>query len=111
MGYLTPPQVDNPLVRTTVEGFPIIIFHKATPDSPRTFLGKYNFNCDKGSTDAFGFTSPTVHQSWEFLNNTSERCLFLSDDFSSLQSDGVTPMWQSDFEVRYPDDTPSITHL
>lgn len=110
LGFLTPPQVINSAVRTTVDGFPIVIFNKLTEDSERVFVGKYNFNTDKGSTDAFGFTDTVNQESWEFLNNISPRCLFRSADFTSL--DGLGDLaWKSDFEARYPEENTNITQI
>ena len=37
-----PPQLDDPRCRTTIEGFPCVIFHKETPESEPYFLGKLN---------------------------------------------------------------------
>lgn len=54
-GILTPPQKVDPTVRTTIYGFPILLFHQATESSPRKFIGKYNFNNDKSTQDTFGF--------------------------------------------------------
>ncbi|WP_407403402.1 hypothetical protein [Sodaliphilus sp.] len=54
-GILTPPQRIDPTVRTTIFGFPVLMFHQETESSPRTFIGKYNFNNDKSTADTFGF--------------------------------------------------------
>lgn len=54
-GLLTPPQQVDPTVRTTIYGHPILMFHQADEQSPRVFLGKYNFNNDKSTQDTFGF--------------------------------------------------------
>ena len=37
----TPAQKDDPRCRTTVEGFPMVIYHKETPESKPMFLGKH----------------------------------------------------------------------
>lgn len=108
MGFLTPPQKNDKRVRTTVDGFPICIFHKETPDSPPEFVGKYNFNNDKSTQDTFGFTG--VNECWEFCNNTSDRVLFLSSDYTSLDAEG-NPDWLNDFEARYPDGFTDYTNL
>jgi hypothetical protein len=55
MNYLTPPQVGNDNVRSTVDGYPIAIFHKSNAHSPALFIGKYNFNNDKSTQETFGF--------------------------------------------------------
>lgn len=101
LGYLTPPQDDDERIRTTVDGFPIVIFHKASDDSPATFLGKYNFNNDKSTQGTFGFSGDA--ECWEFCNNTSVRVLFQDSDYTRSDSDGK-PDWMNDFEARYPDD-------
>ncbi len=102
MGILTPPQQADPRVRTTVDGYPICVFHRETADSELTFVGKYNFNNDKSTEATFGFSEGD--ESWEFLNNTSDRSLFKSADFS-------TDDWQNDFEGRYPDGNTDTTNL
>lgn len=94
-GLLTPPQRTDARVRTTVDGFPIALFHRASEDAERVFVGKYNFNNDKSTYRMFGFGEGT--ESWEFCNNTSDRMLFKVSDYS-------TPQWMNDFEARYPDD-------
>lgn len=95
LNILTPPQKTNDKVRTTIDGFPICIFHRATADSDIEFVGKYNFNYDKGAEETFGFAEGD--ESWEFCNNTSDRVLFKSADFTGTD-------WTNDFEARYPDD-------
>lgn len=95
MGILTPPQQADPRVRTTIDGYPICVFHRETADSELTFVGKYNFNNDKSTEATFGFSEGD--ESWEFKNNTSDRSLFKSADFTGTD-------WLNDFEARYPDD-------
>jgi hypothetical protein len=43
-------------VRTTVDGFPVVVFYQALDGSAPRFEGKYNFNNDKSTEDVFGFT-------------------------------------------------------
>ncbi len=94
LGMKVPPQAQDDRIRTTVYGFPVLIFHKADANSQPEFIGKYNFNDDKSSTQVFGFEPG--HECWEFCNNTSDLCLFKSADFSGDWVD-------NDFEGRYPD--------
>lgn len=54
-GVITPMQVVDDTVRTTIFGFPILMFHQENEASPRKFVGKYNFNNDKSTHDTFGF--------------------------------------------------------
>lgn len=97
-----PPQEDNPNVRTTVYGFPCVIFHKTNEFSEPVFYGKGNFNYDKGSENVFGFTSDYDVECWEFLNNTSDVCNFKSP---------LPENWTDDFEARYPDGCEETTRL
>ena len=98
--YKTPPQEENASVRQGIDGFPMVIFHN---DGDNTkFIGKYNFNNDKGTPEVFGMT--TGDESWEIKNNTSNRVLWKSADFSGTD-------WQNDFEARYPEDNTDISNL
>jgi hypothetical protein len=108
LGYLVPPQLINPDIRTTMDGFPMLIFHRATPDSERIFLGKYNFNNDKSNEATTGFTGG--QECWEFLNNTSDNTLFISTDFQSIDGNGKH-LWKNDFEGRYPEDNEDTSNL
>lgn len=96
--YKTPAQISNPRVRQGIDGFPILIFWNDTSNSTTSFIGKYNFNNDKSTEEVFGFSAPD--ESWETLNNASDRVLYKSGDFSGSG-------WKSDFEARYPDTDPA----
>lgn len=98
--YKTPAQAENEAVRQGIDGFPIVVFW--SNGSETTFLGKYNFNNDKGTEEVYGFVEGD--ESWEILNNTSNRVLWKSADYSG---DG----WLNDFEGRYPDGNTDPTHL
>ena len=98
--YKTPAQVENPNVRQGIDGFPIVIFWKNTDDESVTFLGKYNYNNDKSTAEVFGLTDGD--ESWETLNNTGNRVIWKSADFSGTD-------WLNDFEARYPDTDPAYT--
>lgn len=90
-----PPQKDDPRVRTTIQGFPCILFEKETEDSEPVFSSKGNFNYDKDSENAFGFTENYKDfgvECWEFCNNTSDSVNFAGPIPSS---------WLEDFEPRY----------
>ena len=52
---IIPAQKDDERIRTTVAGYPIVIFEKATEDSVPVFSSKCNFNYDKDAEDTFGF--------------------------------------------------------
>ena len=98
--YKTPAQEADSRVRQTIEGFPIVIFWDN--GSETKFLGKYNFNNDKGTPEVFGFKPGD--ESWEILQNGTDRVGWHSADFSG---DG----WKTDFEARYPDKNTDITKL
>lgn len=87
-----PPQEDDERIRTTILGYPIVIFEKETDDSDPVFSSKGNFNYDKGSEDAFGFNDNYVVECWEFCNNTSDACNFKGP---------IPANWKDDFEPRY----------
>lgn len=88
-------------VRTTVDGFPILVFYRLDDNSPLVFIGKYNFNNDKSTESVFGFCDVpgfdnSDMQCWEVLNNGHHLALF--NDISDWDAE-----WQDAFEARYPD--------
>lgn len=92
---ILPPQKDDPRVRTTIQGFPCILFEKATEDSEPVFSSKGNFNYDKDAENAFGFTADYDSfgvECWEFCNNTSDPVNFVGE---------IPKNWLEDFEPRY----------
>ena len=97
-------------VRTAIDGFPIVVFHRQTASSELVCLGQYNFNNDKSTEKVFGFTDipgfdNTHVQCFEFLANESPICLF--DDVTDFDTD-----WADAFESRYPDTkTPNLAPL
>ena len=108
--YQTPAQVADGRVRQGIDGFPMVIFWNDTANGTTAFLGKYNFNNDKGTEEVFGFTEGD--ESWEIKNNTGDRVLWKSDDYTSTivdENNNVVPAWLSDFEARYPDLEPAYT--
>lgn len=98
--YQTPPQEADERVRQGIDGFPIVIFWNDGTDT--VFIGKYNFNNDKGTEEVFGFEDGD--ESWEIKNNTGNRVLWKSADYSGDD-------WLNDFEGRYPEDNTDATNL
>ena len=96
---LTPPQEEDPRVRQTIDGHPIVVFWD--DGNNITFLGKYNFNNDKGTHEVFGFSEGD--ESWEIRENGTDLTGWKSDDFSGN--------WGVYFEARYPEDNTDITNL
>lgn len=97
-------------VRTTIDGFPILMFYRITENDPLVFIGKYNFNNDKSTESVFGFVGipnfdNTKMQCWEVLNNGNALALFTSVA-------GFDSGWSEAFESRYPDTkTPNTSDL
>ena len=88
-------------VRTTVDGFPILMFYRPTADDDLIFIGKYNFNNDKSTESVFGFEGipgfdNSRMQCWEILNNGNHLALF-------QDTDNFDEEWEDAFEARYPD--------
>lgn len=100
--YKTPPQQEDERVRVGIDGVPCVIFWRDTGTGETHFWGKYNFNFDKSAETVFGLTAGC--ESWEVKNNTSDRVIFKSADFSGSS-------WQDDFEARYPEDSTDCTRL
>lgn len=88
-------------VRTTIDGFPILLFYRPQANDDLIFIGKYNFNNDKSTEKVFGFTDipgfdNSKMQCWEILNNGNPLALFTT-------TDGFDSGWSEAFESRYPD--------
>ena len=98
--YKTPAQKADARVRQTIEGFPIVIFWEN--GNEKKFIGKYNFNNDKGTAEVFGFKNGD--ESWEILQNGTDRVGWHSADFSGNG-------WKDDFEARFPEKNTDTTRL
>ena len=98
--YQTPAQERDPKNRHSIDGFPMVIFW----DSPSgiQFMGKYNFNNDKGVPESFGLSAGD--ERWEVLQNGTDLVGFHSADFSASN-------WKEDFEGNYPDGNTNTTKL
>lgn len=110
--YKTPPQRTDSRVRQGIDGFPIVIFQNDGTNT--TFIGKYNFNNDKGTEEVFGFAEGD--ESWEIKNNTGNRVIWKDDHYGVAYTDdkGVhhdADEWLNDFEGRYPDGNEDPTNL
>ena len=81
--------------RTSVQGFPVLAFHKKSDDPTPLFIGRYNMLIDKGSDECYGFklnkkvlnsyaskanggTNKVrdIAECWEFQNNSRGFCSF-----------------------------------
>lgn len=115
--------------RTSLYGFPVLAFHQKS-DGSTEFIGRYNFNLDKGADDTLGMSLEDKHpvltdkkyaevcECWEMANNMCGRCSFRGNpfdycyDYSYVNADGTVGAYivdgkesQSDIgddiEVRY----------
>ena len=94
-------------VRTTIDGFPILLFYRPSKNDDVIFIGKYNFNNDKSTESVFGFEGipnfdNSKMQCWEVLNNGNALALFTT-------TDGFDENWAEAFESRYPDTSKPYT--
>lgn len=96
----TPAMVADERVQWGIDGFPIVIFWRHGDQTD--FIGKYNFNNDKGTEELYGFEAGD--ESWEIKNNTSDRVIFKNADFTGRD-------WLNDFEGRYPDGNEDAKNL
>lgn len=55
LNYYYPDEDLDKGIRTTIYGFPMLVFQKRK-NGEYEFVGRYNFNLDKGATDSCGFT-------------------------------------------------------
>ena len=113
-------------VRTTIDGFPIVLFQRNDENSPLTCLGQYNFNNDKSTEDVFGFTALTVEteqgtvkrfdnskvECWEVLDSDNKIALFTDvSKFNVVDAETGKKGWEDAFEARYPDKNKTTTAL
>ena len=96
----TPPQEEDSRVRQGIEGYPCVMFYY--DGSQYHFIGKYNFNNDKGTPEVFGLNNGD--ESWEIRLNNTDMALWKDDDFSN-------GAWESTFEARYPKKNKDIANL
>lgn len=117
--YQIPPQIDNENVRQGIDGFPMVIF--CYHDNAYYFIGKYNFNNDKGTPEVYGMTEGV--ESFEITNNGTAMGEYKEDDFGTIiykeETDPVTGQtivketekWLDTFEARYPEDHEGYENL
>lgn len=114
--------------RTTIYGFPMLLFQekyeKDEDGQPiYEFIGRYNFNLDKGCNNVIGFNEEKEHpiikgtyinddgeevpidyayvaECWELKNNQGTRTSFLYTNFDEVDDKGNLAL-HGDFEYRY----------
>ena len=91
-----PPQVDDPDIRTAIDGFPILLYIKGRNDQTFRLAGVYMFNIDKGASNCFGFDKDNPNcLSYEVSAN--------SDVGAGAFNDYTMSAIHNDFEVRFPE--------
>lgn len=101
-------------VRTTIDGFPIVLFQRNDESAPMVCLGQYNFNNDKSTEDVFGFTALSMEGVTPFDNSKVECWEVLSSDESIALFTDVSDFdnkWDESFEARYPDGNTDVAAL
>lgn len=106
--FLTPPQkaeydlsakvgdkkMTDVSIRTSVDGYPIAMFWRPSFSDNYTFLGKYNFNIDKGAENVFGFTDVD-----NFVNPiTNQKFTTFNDDYYDNASSDDRKTYESPVE-------------
>ena len=100
----TPPQQEDPSVRSCIYGYPCDIFAATKADEAHpTYYGQYQMNHDKSDWyDVTGMTDKGKHIALEFLDNGKKLCNFQVDDDIDTQLDEE---FASSYEFNYPKDT------
>lgn len=117
---------DMPDIRTTIDGFPIVVFGARSYGEEFVFLGKYNFNNDKSTESVFGFCdidneNNLTDNSFNYDSNVSGTvihtldkqldqymsCVETLDNGNALANfstmDKFDEKWEDAFEFRYPE--------
>jgi hypothetical protein len=102
-----PPEEYDSRVRTTLYGYPMILFHRVNPNDPWTFKGVYNFNLDKDAETSVGLDN---EREWQEGNPNSVMPLTQSFEITFNADAGAGAFQEnslegliSSFEPRYPE--------
>lgn len=107
--------------RTSVQGFPVLAFHKRSDTGAIKYIGRYNMILDKGSDEAYGFSIdnkyqkfldykelPDIAECWEFSDNQGAYCSFRDLEgrrklsfTTEARGTGGGPRVADSFEYRY----------
>ena len=97
--------------RTSVYGFPFLAFHKRA-DGSITYIGRYNFNLDKGSNEYYGFEDKYVNP-YLTLTKENEETHEMENYHPSVKE--ISECWElrdnqgTWCSFRYPNDAARIT--
>ena len=114
-----PPKLKDTRARQGIEGYPMVVFY-GLENQEMHFLGKYNFNNDKGTNEVYGLFDDD--ESWEITDNSSNLVVWKGDNekykdgsyfFEEVtDKDGnPVPRWTNSFEARHPEDNMEIGKL
>ena len=107
--------------RTSVQGFPVLAFHKRSDTGAVKYIGRYNMILDKGADEAYGFSIdnkyqkfldykelPDIAECWEFSDNQGAYCSFRDLEgrrklsfTTDARGTGGGPRVADSFEYRY----------
>lgn len=107
--------------RTSVQGFPVLAFHKRSDTGTIKYIGRYNMILDKGADEAYGFSIKDKYQKflgnqelsdiaecWEFSDNQGAYCSFRDLEgrrklsfTTDARGTGGGPRVADSFEYRY----------
>jgi hypothetical protein len=107
--------------RTSVQGFPVLAFHKPDDVSEPIFIGKYNMLVDKGSAECYGFKPSSkvtskaldgakvkdIVECWEFENNSRGFCSF-RDPWNRKELSFKAPTGLTDSEMYTANGAPIV---
>lgn len=103
---------DKNKYQNTVNGIRCLLFQQQGADAEPVFIGDGCLNNDKGNTKTYGLEdknddgTDTLHQKWEFTNNTSPLDVFKSDNLMGInEKDSNRKIYaKGAFECNYPDE-------
>lgn len=117
----TAAQEADPRIQNTVYGFRCLLFVEDA--TGLHFAGDGMLNNDKGNSKSFGLETDgdtgtnegdtvvsTKKQKWEFRNNTTDLCLFQSDNFSNVTS-ALESCYPDEGDLKDNGLTPDYSHL
>ena len=103
---------DSKKYQNTVYGIRCLLFQQQGDNGEIVFVGDGCLNNDKGNTKTYGLKAigddgnDTLHQKWEFTNNTSPLDVFKSDNLMGInEKDSNNKIYaKGAFECSYPDE-------
>lgn len=98
----TPVQAINPNYRTTVDGFPILLYINYNDDVGDRLLGCYNFNLDRYSTYSYGYHETSVKCLAYEINANSDVTAGAFNEWTALTGKDETTYYNEDFKILYP---------